>query len=81
MATPRPTRLYLRVIDEDGRPVDDDESELERLRTCLVGAEGVVRLLKLEPHPRGGYAVTVECSGAVDSLLDELKAAGYRLVI
>ncbi len=70
--------MYLRVIHEMLQDSDDAE---QQLRACISSAPGVARVIKIEPHVRGGYAVFFDLEGAVDQLISHIEAGGWRGVL
>jgi len=73
-------RLYLRIVRAVARATYE-AAEMDGLRAALVATPGVQRVLELDRHYRGGYALTVEHAGATDRVVQQLASAGYRIVI
>jgi hypothetical protein len=71
-------QIYLRLIHESA---EDSTSGEQRLREWLKFAPGVASIAKIEPHVRGGYAVTLEVHGTIDGFITHLESAGYRGVL
>ena len=73
--------LYLRIIRNQG-PESYTIAEERELRAGLSLAPGLDLVKELQRHPRGGYAVTLERTGApLEPWLERLAAAGFRAAI
>lgn len=70
--------MYLRVIHEI---LQDSEDAEQRLHACISSAPGVTRVIKIEAHVRGGYAVSFDLEGAVDEVITHIEAGGWRGVL
>jgi len=62
--------LYLRLLVEAPVELDPARSKL-RLHGILLAAPGIERIKQIEPHRKGGHAVTLDVDQA---RLDELMA-------
>jgi hypothetical protein len=70
--------MYLRVIHET---LQDSVSVEQRLRECFTCAPGVARVIKIEPHVRGGYSVTFDLNGTIGEVISHVETSGYRGVL
>jgi divalent metal cation (Fe/Co/Zn/Cd) transporter len=70
--------MYLRVIHE---MLQDSRDAEQRLRACISSAPGVTRVIKIEAHVRGGYAVLVDVDGELDELISHIETGGWRGVL
>ena len=71
--------LYLRLLLDAAATYSDVEQAA--LRECLGATPGIDEVKRIEPHPRGGYAVFVERTGDLAPTIEHLAARGYRAVL
>ena len=72
--------VNLRLVHEEN-PETYSASEEQKVRACLLSAPGVVAVIQITRHIKGGYSVTVAVSDdEVDSMVSYISAAGYLLL-
>ena len=60
---------YLRLLPKDAEFASDKDIEIA-IRSFLSGAPGVNEVCSISPHPRGGYAVTIERDEEIPESID-----------
>jgi hypothetical protein len=73
--------LFLRVMPRDAA-LEGDPHLIEMLRACVEGAPGINRVDTIEPHSRGGYAVSADREENIPREIDEyFEKSAFMVVI
>ena len=76
-----PRRLHFRLMQSSGMP-DAGDAEMRELEKLLLAIVGVARVQAIEPHPKGGYGVTLDFAPAdVAPLIAAIGHHGWVSVI
>ncbi len=59
-----------------------DATDIETLRKLLQGAPGVVRVLSMQPHHKGGFSTSIDLDESLlDQFITHVDEAGWMSVL